>query len=87
MSLVIIPLEACCFANFFALFQFHLAHDRDNRGEKSDGRDRSNDNNGDSKKNNTGGFWNIHLSPNSISSVPFGPGHLTVWEHARSPGR
>ena len=38
-------------------------------------------------KNDTDGFWNIHLSPNSISSVPFGPGHLTVWEHADAPGR
>ena len=34
-----------------------------------------------------GGYWNIQLSPSSISSVPFGPGHITVWEHADSPGR
>ena len=36
---------------------------------------------------NDGGYWNIQLSPTSISSVPFGPGHITVWEHADAPGR
>ena len=34
-----------------------------------------------------GGYWNIQLSPDSVSSVPYGPGHITVWEHADSPGR
>ena len=34
-----------------------------------------------------GGYWNIQLSPSSISSVPFGPGHISVWEHTDSPGR
>ncbi len=34
-----------------------------------------------------GGYWDIRLSPNSITSVPFGAGHVTVWEHAESPGR
>ena len=34
-----------------------------------------------------GGYWNIQLSPSSITSVPFGPGHISVWEHTDSPGR
>ena len=33
------------------------------------------------------GYWQIELSPQSISTVPFGGGHISVWEHAKSPGR
>merc|ERR1712226_310847 len=62
------------------------ADDINKQREESDRQDDGDNNNGDGK-NSTGGFWNIHLSPNSISSVPFGPGHLTVWEHVDSPGR
>lgn len=33
------------------------------------------------------GYWDIQLSPNSITSVPFGAGHISVWEHAVTKGR
>ena len=47
----------------------------------------ANRNEADDTDPNDGGYWNIQLSPKSVSSVPFGPGHITVWEHADTAGR
>ena len=33
------------------------------------------------------GYWDLQLSPQSVASVPFGAGHISVWRHASDDAR